>query len=114
MAPTLRSNSSTRLQAKSSQMSTRITRQRTEINQANLQPTEVDIIDDVVLPSIPSHPQCPARAFSGIVLPDTLTQLITGLDKHDLAVLRKKQQWLCEFEVTHTTSSKRNGYDNSH
>jgi hypothetical protein len=60
----------------------------------------VDIlnVDDVGLPSTPSPSQCPA--FSGIVLPDTLTQSITGLDKHDLAVLHKKQQWLREFEVT--------------
>jgi len=90
-------------------MSTRITRQKTQINKAKLQPTEVDIIDvdDVVLPSTPSPPQRPA--FSGIVLPDTLAQSITGLDRHDLAVLRKKQQWLREFEIT--IPPVRNGMD---
>lgn len=109
MAPTLRSNSSTRVQVKSSQRSTRITRQRTQINTAELRLTEVDIInvDDVVLPSNPSPPQCPA--FSGIVLPDILTQSITGLDKNTLAILHKKQQWLGEFKIT--IPPVRNGID---
>ena len=110
MAPTLRSNPSKRAQAKSSQMSTRITRQGTQINKARL-PTEVDVIDvdDVVLPSTPSPPQRPA--FSVIVLPDTLTRSITGLNKRDLAVLRKKQQWLCEFEITIPPIRLGNGVD---
>jgi len=114
MAPTLRSNSSTRVQAKTSQRTTRIGRQRAQISKAELRPTEVDIInvDDVVLPSsrkssTPSPPQCPA--FSGIVLPDILTQSITGLDKNNLAILRKKQQWLREFEIT--IPPVRNGID---
>jgi len=113
MAPTLRSDSSKRVQAKSSQNSTAITRQRTQINQAKLQPTEVDItgidVDGVVLPSTPSPPLRPA--FSGIDLPDTLTQSITGLCKRDLVVLRKKQQWLCEFAITIPPVRLGNGVD---
>ncbi|KDR68238.1 hypothetical protein GALMADRAFT_1354687 [Galerina marginata CBS 339.88] len=89
-------------------------RESRDEDDTELESVQSDIIDvdDVVLPSTsspPRHspPQCPT--FSDVALPDTLTQSITSLSKHDLAILRKKRKWLREFTIT--IPPVRNGKD---
>ncbi|KAF8805922.1 hypothetical protein BYT27DRAFT_7191842 [Phlegmacium glaucopus] len=98
--PPQHATSSTKVEAESSLRSTRVTRQRTCKIKSGSRSTEIEIIDvDAVVPLTTSSPT-PRPAFSGNVLPDFLTKSITGLDKHDLSILRKKQKWLREFKIS--------------
>jgi len=101
MHPQLSSTFSTRVEGESSLRSTRVTRQKTRRIKSEPPSTGVDAIDvDAFVPLTPSPSPYPP-AFSGrIILPDSLTTSITGLEKRDLTILRQKQKWLREFKIS--------------
>lgn len=101
-----------KVEAESYLRSTRVTRQRTcrIKSQAEPQSTDVEITNiDAFVPL--THSPTPHSTFSGNVLPDSLTKSITGLEKCDLAIIRKKQKWLRQSKIS--APPVRNGIDMS-